>query len=92
MTDYVVVGETRSYSFDAITKAVHLIGAGARSIPTNPEATAPGAEAPLEECMTTTPATTATQTSSTRPTKRTGPPPRDETRRRDGSAGASRIG
>ena len=45
--DYVVVGETRSYSFDAITKAVRLIGAGARFIATNPDATGPSAEGPL---------------------------------------------
>ncbi|WP_223692633.1 HAD-IIA family hydrolase [Leifsonia poae] len=45
--DYVVVGETRSYSFDAITKAVRLIGKGARFIATNPDATGPSAEGPL---------------------------------------------
>jgi NagD protein len=45
--DYVVVGETRSYSFDAITKAIRLIGAGARFISTNPDATGPSAEGPL---------------------------------------------
>lgn len=45
--DYVVVGETRSYSFDAITKAVRLIGKGARFISTNPDATGPSAEGPL---------------------------------------------
>jgi NagD protein len=45
--DYVVVGETRSYSFDAITKAIRLIGAGARFIATNPDATGPSAEGPL---------------------------------------------
>ena len=45
--DYVVVGETRSYSFDAITKAIRLIGQGARFIATNPDATGPSAEGPL---------------------------------------------
>ena len=45
--DYVVVGETRSYSFDAITKAIRLIGKGARFISTNPDATGPSAEGPL---------------------------------------------
>ncbi|WP_041767883.1 HAD-IIA family hydrolase [Leifsonia xyli] len=45
--DYVVVGETRSYSFDAITKAIRLIGKGARFIATNPDATGPSAEGPL---------------------------------------------
>jgi NagD protein len=45
--DYVVVGETRSYSFDAITKAIRLIGKGARFIATNPDATGPSLEGPL---------------------------------------------
>ena len=34
--DFVVVGETRNYSFEAITKAIRLIGAGSRFIATNP--------------------------------------------------------
>lgn len=45
--DYVVLGETRTYSFTAITKAIRLIGAGARFICTNPDATSPSAEGPL---------------------------------------------
>jgi NagD protein len=45
--DYVVVGETRSYSFEAITRAIRLINAGARFIATNPDATGPSAEGPL---------------------------------------------
>jgi NagD protein len=45
--DYVVVGETRNYSFEAITKAIRLIGAGARFIITNPDATGPSAEGPM---------------------------------------------
>jgi len=39
--DYVVVGETRNYSFDSITKAIRFINAGARFIITNPDATGP---------------------------------------------------
>lgn len=39
--DYVVVGETRNYSFEALTKAVRLINDGARFISTNPDATGP---------------------------------------------------
>jgi len=39
--DYVVVGETRNYSFEAITKAIRLINDGARFIATNPDATGP---------------------------------------------------
>jgi NagD protein len=45
--DYVVVGETRNYSFDAITKAIRLINSGARFIATNPDATGPSADGPL---------------------------------------------
>src|SRR6476469_4575586 len=35
--DYVVLGETRTYSFEAITKAIRLIEGGARFIATNPD-------------------------------------------------------
>lgn len=45
--DFVVVGETRNYSFDALTKAIRFINAGARFISTNPDATGPSAEGPL---------------------------------------------
>ena len=45
--DYVVLGETRTYSFTAITQAIRLIGAGARFIATNPDATGPSAQGPL---------------------------------------------
>jgi len=39
--DFVVLGETRTYSFEAITKAIRLINDGARFIATNPDATGP---------------------------------------------------
>jgi NagD protein len=45
--DYVVVGETRNYSFEAITKAIRLIGDGARFIATNPDATGPSPDGPM---------------------------------------------
>ncbi len=45
--DYVVLGETRTYSFEAITRAIRLIEGGARFIATNPDATGPSAEGPL---------------------------------------------
>ncbi len=45
--DFVVLGETRNYSFEAITKAIRLIGRGARFIATNPDATGPSAEGPM---------------------------------------------
>ena len=45
--DYVVVGETRNYSFEAITKAIRLINNGARFIATNPDATGPSADGAL---------------------------------------------
>jgi NagD protein len=37
--DYVVLGETRTYSFERITRAIRLIDAGARFIATNPDVT-----------------------------------------------------
>ncbi|KQX62055.1 HAD-IIA family hydrolase [Angustibacter sp. Root456] len=45
--DYVVLGETRTYSFEAITRAIRLIEAGARFIATNPDPTGPSAEGSL---------------------------------------------
>ncbi|HEX8104683.1 MAG TPA: HAD-IIA family hydrolase [Solirubrobacteraceae bacterium] len=45
--DYVVLGETRTYSFEAITRAIRLIRGGARFIATNPDATGPSADGPL---------------------------------------------
>jgi NagD protein len=44
--DYVVLGETRSYSLDAITRAIRLISAGARFIATNPDPTGPSPAGP----------------------------------------------
>lgn len=40
--DYVVVGETHSYSYDTITQAINLVEKGARLIGTNPDLTGPG--------------------------------------------------
>src|SRR3981081_4603369 len=37
--DYVVLGETRTYSFERITQAIRLIADGARFIATNPDPT-----------------------------------------------------
>jgi NagD protein len=45
--DFVVLGETRTYSFEAITKAIRLIEGGARFIATNPDVTGPSAEGPM---------------------------------------------
>jgi NagD protein len=45
--DYVVLGETRTYSFERITRAIRLIVAGARFIATNPDATGPTPNGPL---------------------------------------------
>ncbi len=41
--DYVVLGETRTYSFEAITRAIRLIEGGARFIATNPDVSGPSA-------------------------------------------------
>lgn len=45
--DYVVLGETRNFNFENLTKAIRLINGGARFIATNPDATGPSAEGPL---------------------------------------------
>ena len=45
--DYVVLGETRNFSFENLTKAIRLINAGSRFIATNPDATGPSAEGVL---------------------------------------------
>jgi len=45
--DFVVLGETRTYSFTAITKAIRHILGGARFIATNPDVTGPSPEGPL---------------------------------------------
>jgi NagD protein len=45
--DYVVLGETRTYSFERITQAIRLIANGARFIATNPDPTGPTKQGPL---------------------------------------------
>jgi NagD protein len=45
--EFVVLGETRQYSFEALTKAIRLIDAGARFIATNPDNTGPSPEGAL---------------------------------------------
>ena len=45
--DYVILGETRTYSFERITRAIRLITDGARFIATNPDATGPSPDGPL---------------------------------------------
>jgi NagD protein len=45
--DYVVLGETRTYSFERITLAIRLIAAGSRFITTNPDSVGPTPEGPL---------------------------------------------
>ena len=45
--DYVVLGETRTYSFEAITRAIRLIEAGARFIATNPDPSGPSQQGML---------------------------------------------
>jgi NagD protein len=45
--DFVVLGETRTYSFEAITTAIRLIVNGARFIATNPDVSGPSPDGPL---------------------------------------------
>ncbi|HVB60192.1 MAG TPA: HAD-IIA family hydrolase [Ktedonobacteraceae bacterium] len=40
--DYVVLGETTTYSFERITRAIRMVSAGARFIATNPDVMGPG--------------------------------------------------
>ena len=42
-----VLGETRTYSFERITHAIRLVAGGARFIATNPDPTGPSAQGPL---------------------------------------------
>jgi NagD protein len=45
--DYVVLGETRTYSFERITRAIRLLEGGARFIATNPDNIGPSPDGPL---------------------------------------------
>jgi NagD protein len=45
--DYVILGETRTYSFERITRAIRLIDRGARFIATNPDVTGPSPDGAL---------------------------------------------
>ena len=45
--DYVVLGETRTYSFEGITRAIQLVDNGARFIATNPDNVGPSPSGPL---------------------------------------------
>ncbi|MGP5246858.1 HAD-IIA family hydrolase [Corynebacterium flavescens] len=45
--EFVVLGETRTYSFEAITTAINLIRGGARFIATNPDVTGPAPQGVL---------------------------------------------
>jgi NagD protein len=47
LPDYVVLGETRTYSFERISYAIRLIASGSRFIATNPDATGPTPNGPL---------------------------------------------
>ena len=45
--EYVVLGETRSYDFNSLTRAIRLIEGGAKFIATNPDTTGPSDEGTL---------------------------------------------
>jgi NagD protein len=45
--DYVVIGETRSYSFERVTRAIRLVADGARFLATNPDPTGPTPDGPV---------------------------------------------
>jgi NagD protein len=48
--DYVVVGETQSYSFEKIRQAIRLVLSGAKLIGTNPDFTCPSESGPVPGC------------------------------------------
>ncbi len=48
--DYVVVGESKSYTLDSLEKAVRLVDAGARLIGTNPDLNGPGEAGLVPAC------------------------------------------
>ena len=48
--DYVVLGETEAYNYEAITKAIRLIEAGARFIATNPDVSGPSEKGTVPGC------------------------------------------
>lgn len=48
--DYVVLGETLSYSFDAITRAIRFVAAGSHFIATNPDPNGPSESGLVPAC------------------------------------------
>ncbi len=48
--DYVVLGETTSLNFEAITKAIRLVAGGARFIATNPDSSGPTEDGIVPAC------------------------------------------
>jgi NagD protein len=48
--DYVVIGESRSYSFESIETAVRLVFGGARLVGTNPDLSGPSEEGIIPAC------------------------------------------
>ncbi len=45
--DYVIIGETRTYSFERVTRAIRMVAGGARFLATNPDPTGPTADGPV---------------------------------------------
>ena len=45
--DYVVLGETRTYSFEQITRGIRLVEDGARFLATNPDPVGPSLHGPI---------------------------------------------
>jgi NagD protein len=48
--DYVVLGETQTYNFEAITKAIRMVAAGARFVATNPDPSGPAEDGMVPAC------------------------------------------
>ncbi len=48
--DYVVLGETTSYNFELVTRAIRLVATGSRFIATNPDASGPAEQGIVPAC------------------------------------------
>jgi NagD protein len=48
--DYVVLGETKTYNYEMLTKAIRLINAGARFVATNPDVSGPSERGIVPAC------------------------------------------
>jgi len=48
--DYVILGETQTYNFEMLTKAIRLVAGGAKFVATNPDASGPAEDGIVPAC------------------------------------------